>query len=143
MANSASLIRALGADCVRSISLFLSLDDLSADVADLDGAGDLLRLLALQVYRQQPVLQRSLAHLQPVGQHESALELPRGDAAMKVGAPFLLGATTADHELVVLDRDLEVVAVEPGHRKGDTEPFAVAVGACHLLYVVGRITVAR
>ena len=48
---------------------------------DLD---DALGLRPHQVDRQQPVLQVRVQHLHAVGQHEGALELARGDAAMEV-----------------------------------------------------------
>ena len=54
--------------------------------------------------------------LDAVGQHEAALELARGDAAVQEDPAFgVLGLAAADHELVVLERDREVVLGEAGH----------------------------
>ena len=75
--------------------------------------------------------------LNAVSEHEAALELARGDAAMQEDPTFgILGLAAADHELVVLERDREVVLGEPGQRQGD----AVG-GVAALLDVVGRIAV--
>ena len=87
---------------------------------------------------QQAVLERGSGHLDAVGQHEAALELARGDAAVQEGAALgVVGLAAADHQLVVLQGDREVVLGEAGDGEGD--PVAALVA---LLDVVGRIAVA-
>ena len=63
-----------------------------------------------------------------LGQQEGPLELPGGDAAMQISPLPVLLATT-DHELVFLDRDLELVAGETGHRQRDAQALRLALGA--------------
>src|ERR1700739_5112996 len=77
---------------------------------DSDCLNDLLRLGPGQIDRQQPVLQIRTQHMHPLRQHEGALEVARGDAAMDVlpGLFFLLAA--ADDELVFLNGHIAVVA---------------------------------
>jgi len=53
---------------------------------------------------------------------------------------FLLAA--ADDELVLLDRDVQLVAGEARHGERDPQPIRLALGAGEALDVVGRITVA-
>src|SRR5215471_19093268 len=61
---------------------------------DSDCLNDPLRFRPGQIDRQQPVLQIRAQHLHPFRQHESALEVSRGDAAVDVlpGFVFLLAA---------------------------------------------------
>src|SRR5690606_22208330 len=46
-----------------------------------------------------------------------------------------------DHELVLLDGHIELVAGEAGDRERDAQPFGFAVGAGTALDVIGRIAV--
>jgi hypothetical protein len=87
---------------------------------------------------QQAVLERRARHhLDAVGQHEAALELACGDAAVQEGAAFgVVRLAAADHQLVVLQGDREVVLGEAGDGEGD--PVG---GLAPLLDVVGRIAV--
>src|SRR5258707_136168 len=85
---------------------------------------------------EQPVVEPGAAHLDPLGEHERALELARRDAAMEIDALAVIGLLAADDELVVLDRDRQI-----GHREaGDRERDAQLVFA-ELLDVVGWIPV--
>ena len=104
---------------------------------DLDGLHPHLRQRPAQVDVQQAVVQPGALHLDALGQHEGALELPGGDAAMEEdrGPRFVL-LPAADHQLVVLLRDLQVVHGEAGDGQGDAQP-----GLAGLLDVVGRIAV--
>ena len=86
---------------------------------------------------QQPVLQVRARDLDAVGQHEAALELARGDAAVQEDPALrVVALAAADHQLVVLECDREVVLAEAGHGQRD----AVG-GVAALLDVVGRIPV--
>src|SRR3979411_612371 len=51
---------------------------------DSNCLNDLFRLRPGEVDRQQPVFQIRAQHLHPLRQHESALEVARGDTAMDV-----------------------------------------------------------
>ena len=87
---------------------------------------------------QQPVVEPGAAHLDALGQHEGALELPRGNAAMQVDVLAFLDLLAANDELVVLDGDRQIAHPEAGDRQRDAQlVFA------KLLDVVGRITVGR
>src|ERR1700687_5404760 len=108
---------------------------------DSDCLNDLLRLRPGEVDGQQPVLQIRAQHLHPLRQHEGALEVARGDAAMD-GLPGLVVLLPApDHELVFLNGYIEVTAGKPRHRQRDPQAFGLAVGTVAALDVVGRITV--
>src|SRR5215813_4219425 len=103
---------------------------------DSDCLNDLLRLRPGEIDRQQPVLQIRTQHLHPLRQHESALEVARGDAAMDVLPGFVLLLTTPDHELVFLNGYIELVAGESRHRQRDSQPFGLAVGTVTSLDIV-------
>src|SRR3984885_2398754 len=108
---------------------------------DSDCLNNLLRFRPGKINRQQPVLQIRAQHLHPLRQHEGALEVARGDAAMDVlpGLVFLLA--TPDHELVFLNGYIELVAGKPRHRQRDSQSFRLAVGTVAPLDIVRRITV--
>jgi hypothetical protein len=86
---------------------------------------------------QQTVIKPSGPHLDPLGQHEGALELPRGDAAMQEYPPLhLLILLALDHQLIIFDGDLEIVHAEPGNRQRDTQFLRPG-----LLDIIRRITI--
>jgi hypothetical protein len=75
--------------------------------------------------------------LDTLGHHEGALELARRDAAVDEGPTLaVIGLATADDQLVVLLRDLQLVHGEPGDGKRDAQ-----AGTADLLDVVRRIPV--
>src|SRR3546814_10635335 len=82
----------------------------------------------------QAALKRGAGDLDPLGQHEAALELTGSDAAVQIDPALIVGLLAADHQLAVLDLDREVCLREAGHREGDAQPVLAA-----LLDVVGRI----
>src|ERR1700690_44865 len=86
---------------------------------DCDRFNDALGLRAHQVDRQQSVLQVRPQYLHAVRQHESALELARGDAAVDVLPAFVVLLPPANHQLTFLDADVELVAGEAGDGKRD------------------------
>src|SRR5580704_1308491 len=108
---------------------------------DSDCLNDLLRLGPGQIDRQQPVLQIRTQYMHPLRQHEGALEVARGDAAMDVlpGLVVLLPAT--DHQLIFLNGYIELIAGKSRHRQRDAQALGLAVAAIATLDVVGRITV--
>ena len=79
--------------------------------------------------------------IKAIGEHEGTLELARRDAAVEIlpGLLFLLAA--ADDELAFLDRHIELIAREAGHRERDAQAFRKAVLAGDPLDVVGRVAV--
>ena len=80
-------------------------------------------------------------HQHPLRQHESALEVARGDAAMDVLPGLVVLLAASDHELVFLSSHIELVAGKTCHRERDPQAFGLAVGTVAPLDVVGRITV--
>src|SRR5258705_11290600 len=108
---------------------------------DSDCLNDLFRLRPGQVDRQQPVFQIRAQHQHPLRQHESALEVARGDAAMDVLPGLVVLLAAPDHELVFLNGYIELVAGKTRNRQRDPQPFGLAVGAVAPLDIVGRVTV--
>ena len=98
-------------------------------------------LRADQIDRQQPVLQVGAQHLHAVRQHEHALELARGDAAVEILPALVVLLTAADDQLAFLDRNVELIAGETGDGQRDAQPFGVCRVARQPLDVVGRIAV--
>src|SRR3982751_6657216 len=94
-----------------------------------------------EVDGQQPVLQVRTQHMHPLRQHEGALEVARGDAAMDVLPGLVVLLAAPDYELVFLNRYIELVAGKSRHRERDAQPFGLAVAAIAALDVVGRIAV--
>src|SRR6267378_6703396 len=108
---------------------------------DSNCLNDPLRLRPGKVDRQQPVFQIRAQHLHPLCQHEGALEVARGDAAMDVLPGLVVLLAAPDHELVFLNGYIELVTGKSRHRQRDTQAFRLTVGAITALDVVGRITV--
>src|SRR5256884_6497460 len=108
---------------------------------DSNCLNDLFRLRPGEVDRQQPVFQIRAQHMHPLCQHEGALEVACGDAAMDVlpGLVLLLAAT--DHELVFLNGHIELVAGKSSDRQRDAQPLRLAVGTVAPLDIVGRVSV--
>src|SRR3954468_3528862 len=79
--------------------------------------------------------------MHPLCQHEGALEVARGDAAMDVLPGLVVVLAAADDELVFLNGYIELVAGEPRHRQRDPEPFGLAVVTVATLDIVGRVAV--
>src|SRR5262249_52223853 len=88
-----------------------------------------------------PVLQVRAQHFHPVGQHESALELTRGDAAIEIVVLLLVLLASADDKLALLDRHVELIAGEARDRQRDPQALGLAVLAGDALDIVGRIAV--
>src|SRR5215813_8836767 len=108
---------------------------------DSNCLNDLLRLGPGQIDRQKPVLQVRTQHLHPLRQHKGALEVARGDAAMDVLPSLVVLLPAADHELVFLNRYIELVTGKSRHRQRDTQPLGLAVRPFTPLDIVGRVTV--
>ena len=101
------------------------------------------RLRTSQVDRQQAVLQVRPQNLHPVGQHEGALELAGGDAAVDELPGLVLGLPAADDELAFLDAHFELVEGKACDRERDAQTIRVAVIARNALDIVGGIAVRR
>src|SRR5438445_11566213 len=95
---------------------------------DSDCLNDLLRLRPGEIDRQQPVLQIRAEHLHPLRQHESALEVSRGHAAMDVLPGLVVLLPAPDHELVFLNGYIELITGKSRDRQCDTQAFRLAVG---------------
>src|SRR5215217_2396181 len=108
---------------------------------DSNCLNDLFRFRPGKVDRQQPVLQIRAQHLHPLRQHEGALEVARGDAAMDVLPGFVILLAAADDELIFLNGYIELIAGKSGDGERDPQPLGGAVAAVAALDVVGRITV--
>src|SRR3546814_16909873 len=101
------------ARCRRPACSFLSrhflleacpIDDLAgARAIDLDSAHFRLDHLALEIDMQQSALQGGTCDLDTLGQHEAALELARGDAAMQIDPALVVDLLTTNYELTILD----------------------------------------
>src|SRR5262249_49505998 len=76
-----------------------------------------------------------------LGQHERALELACGDAAMEIMALLVVLLPPANHQLAFLDRHVELIAREPRDRERDPQTLGLAVLEGNPLDVVGRIAV--
>src|SRR5215471_14734474 len=108
---------------------------------DSDCLNDLLRLGPGKVDRQQSVLQIRTQHLHPLRQHEGALEVACGNAAMDVLPGLVVLLASADHELVFLNAYIKLVAGKSRHRQRDAQPLGLSVGTVTPLDIVGRIAV--
>src|SRR5580698_9772158 len=102
---------------------------------------DLFRLGPGQIDRQQPVFQVRAQHLHPLRQHEGALEVARGDAAMDVLPGLVVLLAAPNDELVFLNRYIELIAGKTRHRERDAQPFGLAIITVAPLDIVRRITV--
>src|SRR5262249_50752583 len=108
---------------------------------DSDCLNDPFRFWPGEVDRQQPVLQVRAQHLHPLRQHEGALEVARGNAAMDVLPSFVVLLAAADDELIFLNSYIELVTGEARHRQCDTQPLWLPVGPVTPLDIVRRIAV--
>src|SRR5580700_7597062 len=108
---------------------------------DCDRFNDALGLRARQIDRQQSVLQVRAQYLHAVRQHEGALELARGDAAVDVLPAFVVLLPATDDELAFLHRDIELGAGKARHREGDAQALGTVTVAGDTLDIVRRIPV--
>src|SRR3984957_9570341 len=144
-------VRFISSDMVISVGVFVS-EDMALDSfvvesyrvsiitrIDCDRFNDALGLRAHQVDRQQSVLQVRPQYLHAVRQHEGALELARGDAAVDVLPAFVVLLPAADDELALLYADIELVARKTRDRKGNAQPFRTVPVSGNALNVVRRI----
>src|SRR5580698_3976818 len=108
---------------------------------DSNCLNDLFRLRPGKIDGQQPVFQVRAQHLHPLRQHEGALEVARGDAAMNVLPGLVVLLAAPNHELVFLNGYIELVASKTRHCQRDAQPLGLPIAAVAALDVVGRITV--
>src|SRR5215472_17299494 len=89
---------------------------------DLDGLHPRLGLRPDQVDVQQPVVEPRTLHLDPFGEHERPLKLPRRDAAVQEHTTLtVVILPAADYQLVVFLRDLQVIHGKSGDSERDPE----------------------
>src|SRR5947199_1242756 len=86
---------------------------------DSDCLNDFLRLRPGEIDRQQPVLQIRAQNMHPLRQHEGALEVTRGDAAMDVLPGLVVLLAASNHELIFLNCYIELIAGKSFHRQRD------------------------
>src|SRR5262245_65757773 len=113
--------------------MFMALDSFPVDaspslmVPDGDRLDDTLGFRASQIDRQQSVLQIRSLHLNAVSQHKGPLELTRRDAAVEVLPGLVILLPAADHQLVILDRHIELLAREACNPQRDGQPLPLAL----------------
>src|SRR3546814_13222323 len=71
---------------------------------------------------QQSALQGGTCDLDTLGQHEAALELARGDAAMQIDPALVVDLLTTNYELTILDLHRKIRVGESGDRQGNAQP---------------------
>src|SRR5262249_3414746 len=76
-----------------------------------------------------------------VRQHERALELTGGDAAMQVLPTLVVLLTPPDEQLFLLDGHLELIESEARNRQRDAQALGTVAVAGEPLDVVGRVAV--
>src|SRR3954469_16115718 len=94
---------------------------------DSNCLNDPFRLRPGQVDRQQPVFQIRAQHQHPLRQHESALEVARGNAAMDVLPGLVVLLAAPDNELVFLSAYIELVTGKSGHCQRDAQALRLPV----------------
>ena len=90
---------------------------------DPDALDDPFRRRPGEIDREQSVLQVRAQHLHSVREHEGALELARRDAAVEILPGLVVLLPSANDELALLDRDVELIAREAGDRQRDAQAF--------------------
>src|SRR5579863_255066 len=108
---------------------------------DVDLPHHPLGLRPNEIDREQPLREFGALDLHALGKDKGALELPGGDAAMQIVPHLLLFLPAADQELVLLDRDLDLVLRECGHGKRNAQSFRLAAVRGDPLDIVGRIAI--
>ena len=69
---------------------------------------------------QQTILHNRLAHIDPIGQYERALELARGDSTVQKHPVFaIVGLTPTDHELSILNGYRQILFRKTRYRQRD------------------------
>src|SRR5690606_7570437 len=102
---------------------------------DLDPAHKFRGLRPDEIDRQKAVIEPRAHDIHAVGKHEGALELPGRDAAMEIGAPFLLALTATNDQLILLKRDRQLITGEARNRERDAQhaPSRIALTRRHVL----------
>src|SRR5579872_2900895 len=108
---------------------------------DSDCLNDPLRLRPGQIDRQQPVFQVRAQDLHPLGQHEGALEVARGNAAVDVLPGLVVLLAAPNDKLIFLNSYIKLVAGKTRHRERDAQPFGLTIGSFATFDVVRRIAV--
>src|SRR5665213_2273356 len=114
---------------------------LSVTHHDIDLLDHPFRLRANQIDRQQTVLEIGTCNLHPLREKKHTLELPCRDPPMEIMAILILLLTSADDELALLDRDLELGTEKASHRERDSQLFGLIAAFGDPLDVVRRVAV--
>src|SRR6185295_10190262 len=80
-----------------------------------------LDLRSFEIDQQQAVVERRADDLDALGQHETALELPRRDTAIKIDALGVVDLAATHDQLIVLDANLEIFEREAGDGQRDAQ----------------------
>src|SRR5579883_3382480 len=75
----------------------------TARAANFHALHPLLRCAAREIDVQEPILEPGAGDLDAVGEHERALKLARGNAAVEIDPILVVDLLAADDQLVVLD----------------------------------------
>src|SRR5690606_18130546 len=94
-----------------------------------------------KINREQAILEVGASHLDSLRQHERLLELARRDSAVEIFPRALVLLPAAYDELVVLDRDIELIAGKSGDRQRYAKRFATLRRPGKPFDVVGRVSV--
>jgi hypothetical protein len=108
---------------------------------DGDCLNDPVRLGPGEIDRQQTMPEIRTCNFHAFCQHEDALELASGDAAMEVLAGLVVLLPPPDHELTFLDGDIELVAGETCDSQRDTQSLGLALIARQPFDIVRRIAI--
>src|SRR5258708_35564488 len=110
----------LKAEVLTTLSSVMVLDSLRLQAVEsapvplfvfIDGyrLNDPLRFRPGKIDRQQAVSQIRTQYLHPLRQHERALEMARGNAAMDVLSCFVVLLPSADDELILFSRHIQLI----------------------------------
>src|SRR5262245_1213527 len=95
----------------------------SLGLLDADGSDHAGRFWPCEIDRQQSIPEIRTEYLHSIGQHERALELTGGDAAVQVLPALVVLLTSPDDQLFLFDGDLELIEGEARNRQRDAQAF--------------------
>src|SRR5690242_3426825 len=93
---------------------------------DRDRPDNSFRFRTCKVDRKQPIFQVRTQYIHSFGQHESALELARRNAAMKIMPALVVNLPATDDELGFLHSHLELIQREPCDRQRYAQTLRIA-----------------
>ena len=88
-------------------------------LADSDRPDPGIRAFALEIYIEQPAIGFRRNDLNPLGQNEGSLKLPRRDSAMEIDSLGIFGLFAFDDQLIGFNRHRKIVLRKPGDGQCD------------------------